>query len=202
MRCGAARCNPVPTRRPMQAGIYLKTALSYGPVSKACAYFSADDSTYYYENYTCSDYKYMHALETTAASISCAASFGWVLCSVCVCACVFKCFSIKAVCPRCRLALCACPHVPVRVRRLCVPTRMGRWVWSWALTFPRTRGRGLSLQDPDFFAIVLLVVPSIMYVVYNAEILTDYNRCGWRCRGRGGGCPVCASERVYLSACL
>jgi hypothetical protein len=43
------------------------------------------------------------------------------------------------------------------------------WFYSWYTTFPPGPGRGLTLWDPDFLAAIGLIVPSILYVVYNVE---------------------------------
>lgn len=47
------------------------------------------------------------------------------------------------------------------------------WFYSWYTTFPRGSGRGLTLWDPDFWAAVGLIVPSIIYVVYNVKDSLD-----------------------------
>jgi hypothetical protein len=48
------------------------------------------------------------------------------------------------------------------------------WVTTWWLTFPRkTVGRGWTLDDPDVWANAGIVLPSVLYVVYNAQILAD-----------------------------
>jgi len=47
------------------------------------------------------------------------------------------------------------------------------WAWSWWYTFQRGPGRGLSVYDPDLYSTLLLLVPSVMYVVYNAQIIAD-----------------------------
>jgi len=38
------------------------------------------------------------------------------------------------------------------------------WAASWWKTFPRGRGRGLTLDDPDLTALILLFAPSSIYV--------------------------------------
>jgi len=43
------------------------------------------------------------------------------------------------------------------------------WFYSWYTTFPHGPGRGLTLWDPDFVAALGLIVPSIIYVVYNVQ---------------------------------
>lgn len=37
------------------------------------------------------------------------------------------------------------------------------WVITWWLTFPRVPGRGWTLDDPDMWANLLIVAPSLMY---------------------------------------
>lgn len=45
------------------------------------------------------------------------------------------------------------------------------WCWVWWYTHVRGPGRGLTLDDPDFTANIFIVVPSIIYIVYNASNL-------------------------------
>lgn len=48
------------------------------------------------------------------------------------------------------------------------------WCFTWWLTYPRGQpGRGWTFDDPDIWANIFIVVPSIFYVVYNAQILAD-----------------------------
>lgn len=48
------------------------------------------------------------------------------------------------------------------------------WCFTWWLTYPRgVPGRGWTLDDPDIWANVFIVVPSIFYVAYNVQILND-----------------------------
>jgi len=47
------------------------------------------------------------------------------------------------------------------------------WVTQWYLTYQRVPGRGYTLDDPDVWANLTLVVPSIIYVVYNIQLQFD-----------------------------
>ena len=47
------------------------------------------------------------------------------------------------------------------------------WTAVWWLTHARGKGRGLTLDDPDFMGQVLIVVPSIVYFAYNLQNLKD-----------------------------
>jgi hypothetical protein len=52
------------------------------------------------------------------------------------------------------------------------------WCWSWWVTHRRGPGRGLTLWDPDLHSSILLVVPSIIYIVYNARVMANPNDYG------------------------
>jgi len=45
------------------------------------------------------------------------------------------------------------------------------WAWSWWYTYERGAGRGFTPLDPDFWASLLLIAPSAMYVAYNVQIV-------------------------------
>ena len=47
------------------------------------------------------------------------------------------------------------------------------WVYVWWRAFPRSRGRGVTLDDPEFTALVLLVLSSFIYLAYNVIVLRD-----------------------------
>jgi hypothetical protein len=48
------------------------------------------------------------------------------------------------------------------------------WATTWYLTFPRrTVGRGWTLDDPDSWGNIFIVVPSIYYIAYNIQILSN-----------------------------
>jgi len=46
------------------------------------------------------------------------------------------------------------------------------WFWSWYVTYHRGPGKGITVWDPDFLGAVGLIIPSIIYVVYNIQNLT------------------------------
>ena len=47
------------------------------------------------------------------------------------------------------------------------------WTIVWWFTFVRGPGRGLTLDDPDFTGNALIIIPSIIYFVYNVNNLID-----------------------------
>ena len=48
------------------------------------------------------------------------------------------------------------------------------WCTTWWLTYPRgVVGRGFTLDDPDVWGNVFILVPSIYYVVYNVRVDLD-----------------------------
>jgi hypothetical protein len=49
------------------------------------------------------------------------------------------------------------------------------WCFTWWATHARGRGRGLTLDDPDVWALMCLTVPSLVYVSYNALCIQDPN---------------------------
>jgi len=52
------------------------------------------------------------------------------------------------------------------------------WLWQWYATFIRGPGRGLSPFDVDFYAQLLLLVPSAIYVAYNVQVSNDLESYG------------------------
>jgi hypothetical protein len=52
------------------------------------------------------------------------------------------------------------------------------WCTVWWFTFPRGRGRGITLDDPEFIALVLLTIPSFFYVAYNSLVNQDLANVG------------------------
>lgn len=52
------------------------------------------------------------------------------------------------------------------------------WVVTWWLTYPRYPGRGWTLDDPDAWANMLIVAPSLMYFAYNVVILQHPEQYG------------------------
>jgi len=45
------------------------------------------------------------------------------------------------------------------------------WVYTWFLTYRRLPGRGWTLDDPDMWANFFIVIPSIVYISYNGQVL-------------------------------
>jgi len=53
------------------------------------------------------------------------------------------------------------------------------WFAVWIATYPRqTPGRGWSLDDPDTWANAGIVIPSIIYLVYNVQVINDPSQYG------------------------
>lgn len=52
------------------------------------------------------------------------------------------------------------------------------WAYTWWLTYPRTPGRGWTLDDPDVWGLIFIVVPSIVYMVYNIAIIRNPDEYG------------------------
>lgn len=77
------------------------------------------------------------------------------------------------------------------------------WVVTWWLTYPRGQlGRGWTLDDPDSWANVFIVVPSIFYVAYNAQILADTTQYGANTLYITGDILYCAGSFFYLFASM
>ena len=49
----------------------------------------------------------------------------------------------------------------------------GCWCVVWWHTHERGPGRGLTLDDPEPWALLLVVAPSFLYVAYSARVMTD-----------------------------
>lgn len=47
------------------------------------------------------------------------------------------------------------------------------WTAVWWYTYVRGSGRGLTFDDPDFSGNALIIIPSIIYFVYNCSNLVD-----------------------------
>jgi len=47
------------------------------------------------------------------------------------------------------------------------------WAIVWAFTYLPRKGRGWTLDDPDFYGNFFIVAPSIMYFVYNIQNLIN-----------------------------
>lgn len=53
------------------------------------------------------------------------------------------------------------------------------WFAVWIATYPRqTPGRGWSLDDPDTWANAGIVIPSIVYLAYNVQVINDPTQYG------------------------
>jgi len=47
------------------------------------------------------------------------------------------------------------------------------WLWSWYVSYSHGIGRGVTIWDPDFLGAVGLILPSIIYVLYNIQVLAN-----------------------------
>jgi len=47
------------------------------------------------------------------------------------------------------------------------------WTYTWYLTYRRIPNRGFTMDDPDMWALLTIIVGDVMYIVYNAEIIND-----------------------------
>jgi len=47
------------------------------------------------------------------------------------------------------------------------------WCLTWWFSFPSLPGRGMSFDDPDFPALITIVIGAIIYLVYYIQILSD-----------------------------
>lgn len=45
------------------------------------------------------------------------------------------------------------------------------WLYTWQKTYPRVRGHGLTLDDPELWAGVSVIIAAVVYVIYNVQIL-------------------------------
>jgi len=52
------------------------------------------------------------------------------------------------------------------------------WTFTWWLTYRRVPGRGWTLDDPDVWALSTIIAGDIMYVIYNAQIISDRSTYG------------------------
>jgi len=52
------------------------------------------------------------------------------------------------------------------------------WTFTWYLTYRRIPGRGWTLDDPDVWALITLIIGDLMYIVYNSEIIFDRSTYG------------------------
>jgi len=47
------------------------------------------------------------------------------------------------------------------------------WCYTWYLTYKRQPGRGWTFDDPDIWANFFIVVPSLVYISYNGQVLNN-----------------------------
>jgi hypothetical protein len=53
------------------------------------------------------------------------------------------------------------------------------WVYTWWLVYPRgVPGRGWTLDDPDVWGWIFIIIPSIVYFAYNLQILANPDQYG------------------------
>ena len=76
------------------------------------------------------------------------------------------------------------------------------WFTTWYLTFPRKAGRGWTLDDPDLWGNVLIIAPSIVYLVYNVNILQDPTQYGTDLLYEKGDLIYAIGAFLYLACAL
>lgn len=47
------------------------------------------------------------------------------------------------------------------------------WMYTWGWTHVQGKGRGLTLDDPDVWALTFLTVPNVIYVTYNSFVIQN-----------------------------
>jgi len=52
------------------------------------------------------------------------------------------------------------------------------WTFTWYLTYRRIPGRGWTLDDPDVWSLVTILIGDIMYIIYNCMIISDRESYG------------------------
>jgi len=52
------------------------------------------------------------------------------------------------------------------------------WCITWYMTFQRVPGRGFTLDDPDIWANLSIVLGALMYLTYNCQIIADRTTYG------------------------
>jgi len=52
------------------------------------------------------------------------------------------------------------------------------WTFTWYLTYRRIPGRGWTLDDPDIWAMLTILLGDVMYIIYNAQIISDRSTYG------------------------
>lgn len=76
------------------------------------------------------------------------------------------------------------------------------WALVWWCTYPRRAGRGWTSDDPDIWANILIIVPSIYYVVYNAQVIAHPEQYGTNYLYQQGDVLFFAGAFFYLIAGL
>lgn len=76
------------------------------------------------------------------------------------------------------------------------------WYVTWWGTYPRKLGRGWSLDDPDFVANMMTLLPSFVYIAYNAQILSDVSQYGTNFLYVSGDIIYTVGAIFYLIAAL
>ena len=77
------------------------------------------------------------------------------------------------------------------------------WFLVWYATYDRNIvGRGWTLDDPDLWANALLMIPSVIYLVYNAQILHDPSSYGSNTLYELGDLLYAIGSLFYLFASL
>ncbi len=76
------------------------------------------------------------------------------------------------------------------------------WTLVWWKTHARGRGRGFTVDDPDLWGNVLIVVPSIIYFAYNVQNLKDPESYGTNYLFAQGDALYFAGSIVYVLCAL
>ena len=72
----------------------------------------------------------------------------------------------------------------------------------WWKTYIRIPGRGLTFDDPDLHANIFILVPSIIYVIYNVQIYLDPTTFGANFLYVQGDILYFVGSLFYLAASL
>ncbi len=76
------------------------------------------------------------------------------------------------------------------------------WTYSWWKTFQRKPGRGCTLDDPDLHGGLMIIIPSIIYLVYNIMLLLDPTTYGTNELFMVGDAAYLAGALAYLVGAL
>ena len=76
------------------------------------------------------------------------------------------------------------------------------WVWQWYVTFVRGPGRGINPFDPDFWAQILLIVPSAFYIAYNHQVTNDLESYGTNKLYYSADAIYFVGAVLYLVGCM